>query len=273
MKVIRRCAGPLGEIVIWENAANGSRMYLEGEIFQSHSTPAGDSQFTYVKMMEAFLAPPGDILVLGCGGGNIATMLARSGKTVTVVDHSPDSFDIARDYFGMPDDIPCVVEDFRTYLAAETRRFDGIAIDVGGPGFRFAEQFDSATCRAIRDRLAPGGRIIMNMLVANDFDRAPDQIGSDLSDDRLAAWIFDQPGFFNRNALIACLPRQGEGASQREVADLCRTDGTDWTPRHPRRRSNKAPPNAIDRGAVDQPAPAGLSPTSPVSAGPDHGTS
>ncbi len=246
MKVIGRYQGRLGEIVIWENQANGTRFYLEGDIFQSHATPTGESQFTYVKMMESFLGRSTNVLLLGCGGGNLATMLARSGKTVTVVDHNPGSFDIAREYFGMPDAIPCIIEDFRTYLPTETQQFDGIAIDVGGPGFCFEEQFDSATCDLIKDRLKPGGRIIMNMLVGNDFDPAPDKIGAHLSDDHLGAWILDQPGFANRNALIACLAKQDPGARKRRVAEFCKTDEVNWTPRRPRRRSNGAQPVSIE---------------------------
>ena len=119
MKVIRRYRGRLGEIVIWENQTNGSRFYFEGNIFQSHSCPAGDSQFTYVKMMAEFLNKASKVLVLGCGGGNLATMLARAGQYVTVVDHNATSFAIAREYFGMPADIPCITDDFRRYLLAE----------------------------------------------------------------------------------------------------------------------------------------------------------
>jgi SAM-dependent methyltransferase len=149
-------------------------------------------------MMEHFLAPQADILTLGCGGGNLATMLARSGKSVIVVDHNAASIDIARQFFGMPQDIPCIVEDFRTFLASCNRQFGGIAIDVGGPGFCFEEQFDEETCRHIARALAPGGRAIMNVLVGNDLDGATDVIASLLSGegrDRLgfrSTWL-DQP--------------------------------------------------------------------------------
>jgi len=129
-------------------------------------------------MMEAFLGDAKNVLLLGCGGGNLATMLARSGKRVTVVDHNPLSFELAKRYFGMPKEIVCVAENFKEYLAAETRNFDGIAIDVGGPGFCYEEQFDPATCHSITTRLSPGGRAILNMVVATDFDAAPDLIGA-----------------------------------------------------------------------------------------------
>ncbi len=167
------------------------------------------------------------VLVLGCGGGNLATMLARSGKSVVVVDYNPISFDLAREFFGMPKDIPCIIEDFQEYLTAETRRFDGIAIDVGGPGFCYEEQFDPVTCRSIANRLNSGGRVIMNMLAGSDYDAAPDKIGSDLSADRLSAWIFE--------------PKMRRTANKHQVSALRRTDGERWTLRRPRR------PSHIDR--------------------------
>lgn len=240
MKVIARYNGLLGEIRIWENERDGSRMYLEGDIFQSASTQSGESQFPYVKMMEYFLAPQADILALGCGGGNLATMLARSGKSVTVVDHNAASIDIARQFFGMPQDIPCIVEDFRTFLASCNRQFEGIAVDVGGPGFCFEQQFDEETCRHIARVLAPGGWMIMNMLVGNDFDGATDAIASLLSGEGRTCWILDQPGFTNRNALVACLPQSRKEVNRRRVAKLCSADAS-WMVRRPRLRRRRNP--------------------------------
>lgn len=241
MRVIGRYKGILGEIAIWESEKTGDRLYREGEIFQSQSSATGESRLPYVKMMEGFLDDTKSVLVLGCGGGNLATMLARSGKDVIVVDYNPISFDLAREFFGMPKEIPCIIEDFQQYLTVETRCFDGIAIDVGGPGFCYEEQFDPATCRSIANRLNSGGRMIMNMLVGSDYDAAPDKIGRDLSADRLSAWIFDQPGLSNRNVLIAGLPKMRRAANKRQVSALRRTDGERWTLRRPRR------PSHIDR--------------------------
>ena len=50
-----------------------------------------------------------DVLMIGCGGGTLATMLARSHVAVTVVDLHKLSFEIARKYFHLPDDsdLPC----------------------------------------------------------------------------------------------------------------------------------------------------------------------
>jgi spermidine synthase len=246
LKILGRYKGKLGDIAIWESERTGDRLYREGEFFQSQSSAAGESRLPYVKMMEAFLGDAKNVLLLGCGGGNLATMLARSGKSVTVVDHNPVSFDLAKRFFGMPKKISCIVEDFKEYLVAETRSFDGIAIDVGGPGFCYEEQFDPATCHSITARLKPGGRAILNMLVATDFDAAPDLIASDLSEGHMSSWIFDQPGVLNRNVLVACLPKARGAVNKRCMTDFSTTTGQLWALRRARRPSHNSKPVVID---------------------------
>lgn len=237
MKILVRCRGNLGEITIWEDEADGARYYLEGDIFQSHGTASGQSRLDYVKVMEAFLRRAQDVLVLGCGGGNLATMLTNRGKQTTVVDFNPTSFEIAREYFGMPKHVRCVADDFRNYLLAEPRSFDAIAIDVGGPGFNFEEQFDLPTCRSIRSRLQGGGRVIINVLVGSDFDAVADKIGCYLSAEFAESWIVDRPGAVHRNALILSSVGQSNDSIERELNGLCSIGPVPWTPRRPRGRS------------------------------------
>jgi hypothetical protein len=146
--------------------------------------------------------------MLGCGGGTLATRLARLGKRLTIVDNNPISFVIAHKFFGLPDDLPCMVSDFRKFIYDDDALYDGIAIDVGGPGFQFNDEFDTETCDAIRARLAPGGRIVMNVTVMNDIDPIPDRIAARLAGDRLRIWIVDEQGILDRNAVIACLPEK-----------------------------------------------------------------
>src|SRR5260370_15129725 len=133
LKILGKYKGKLGEIAIWESERTGDRFYREGEIFQSQSSAAGESRLPYVKMMERFLSDANSVLLLGCGGGNLATMLARQGVSVAVVDHNPLSFDLAKHFFGLPKEIPCIVEDVKEHLLTETRRCGGIGIDVAGP--------------------------------------------------------------------------------------------------------------------------------------------
>jgi spermidine synthase len=208
VRLLGRYQGRNGEIEIVECSDDGTRIYFEEGVRQSQATPDGESVFTYVKLMDELLYGSTNILVLGCGGGNLATRLARLGKKLTIVDNNPISFMIALRYFGLPDDLSCMVSDFRKFIYDDTALYDGIAIDVGGPGFRFNDEFDVETCDAIRARLAPGGRIVMNVMVTNDIDPTPDRIAARLAGDSLRVWIVDEQGIEDRNAIIACMPER-----------------------------------------------------------------
>lgn len=208
VRLLGRYQGRSGEIEIVECSWDGTRIYFEEGVRQSQATPDGESVFTYVKLMDELLHRAGNILVLGCGGGNLATRLARLGKQLTIVDNNPISFVIAQKFFGLPDDLHCMVSDFRKFIFQDDALYDGIAIDIGGPGFRFNEEFDVETCDAIRARLAPGGRIVMNVTVLNDIDPLPDRIAARLAGDSMRIWIVDEQGIEDRNAIIACLPER-----------------------------------------------------------------
>ena len=208
VRLLGRYQGRNGAIEIVECSADGTRIYFEEGIRQSQATPDGESVFSYVKLMDELLHCATNILVLGCGGGNLATRLARLGKNLTIVDNNPVSFVIAQRYFGLPDGLPLIVSDFRKFVFDDDQFYDGIAIDVGGPDFCFDAEFDLETCDAIRARLAPGGRIVMNVLVANDIDQMSDRIAARFAGDRLRAWIIDEPGVQDRNAIIACVPER-----------------------------------------------------------------
>lgn len=208
MKLLGRFQGRNGKIEIVECSWDGTRVYFEEGVRQSQATPDGESVFTYVKLMDELLRRSKHILVLGCGGGNLATRLSRLGKGLTIVDINPISFVLAHRFFDLPDELPCIVSDFRKFVFDDREYYDGIAIDVGGPGFRSTEEFDVETCDAIRARLAPGGRIVMNVMVANDIDPTPDRIAARLAGEELRAWIVDEQFIEDRNAVIACVPEK-----------------------------------------------------------------
>jgi spermidine synthase len=155
VRLLGRYQGRNGEIEIVECSWDGTRIYFEEGVRQSQATPDGESVFTYVKLMEELLSRSKKVLMLGCGGGTLATRLARLGKRLTIVDNNPISFVIAHKFFGLPDDLPCMVSDFRKFIYDDDTLYDGIAIDVGGPGFQFNDEFDDETCEQdIEDRNA-----------------------------------------------------------------------------------------------------------------------
>ena len=235
MRLLGRYQGKCGQIEVVEFKKDGSRLYFEEGVHQSKAAPGGESQYSYVKLMDALLEPAINVLVLGCGGGTLGTMLSRRGKRVTIVDHNPISFVIARRFFALPAAVTCAVADFRAFLQDCATTYDGIAIDIGGPGFCFGDEFDAQTCDAIRAALAPHGRMTMNMLVDHDFDPAPDRIAKRLAGEALQATIFDEPGLPSRNAVIACAPER-RLSEERRLLDLIRSDTEAWLARRPRLR-------------------------------------
>jgi spermidine synthase len=236
LKLLGRYQGRNGEIEILECSWDGTRVYFEEGVRQSQATPDGESVFTYVKLMDEPLYRAKNILVLGCGGGNLATRLARLGKRLTIVDSNRISFVIAQKFFGLPNDLPCMVSDFRKFIYEDDALYDGIAIDIGGPDFQFDNEFDVETCDAIRARLAPGGRIVMNALVTNDIDPTPDRIAARLAGDSLRVWIVDEQGIQDRNAVIACMPEKQINA-RFALKDIMRSNHEQWSIRRGRLRS------------------------------------
>ena len=114
VNLLGRYQGRNGQIEIVECSWDGTRVYFEEGVRQSQATPGhGESVFTYVKLMDELLSRSEQILVLGCGGGNLATRLSRLGKRLTIVDNNPISFVLAQKFFDLPDELPCIVSDFR----------------------------------------------------------------------------------------------------------------------------------------------------------------
>lgn len=221
-----------GEIAIYEDR-RGGRVYLEGSAIQTYADPDGTSLLSYVRLMADVLAPCKEVLVLGCAGGSLATMLHRSGKRVTVVDNNPESFRIARQYFGMAPAIRCVAADFRDCLGALTTRFDGIAVDIGGPTVAFQNLFDAPTCKAMCKRLGPNGRLAMNLIIPEAADTLADHIASGFMGEGAGLWIYDQIGERDFNAVLVRMPPD-EHHFLRDEAYGTALDNVPWTRRPPR---------------------------------------
>src|ERR1700749_3248712 len=93
------------EPVIEQNNISGRVSYwFDGE-HQSVADKNGVSLADYIHAMYGFLRQTRarDVLMIGCGGGTLATMLSRDGVTVTVVDIDARSFKLAKRFFNLPE--------------------------------------------------------------------------------------------------------------------------------------------------------------------------
>jgi len=193
------------DFVVEQNNATGTVSYWEAGENQSVADENGISLADYIHAMYFFIrkAKARRVLMIGCGGGTLATMLTRTGAQVTVVDVSARSFEIARRYFALPASIACHVADGRAFLERSPVRYDAIALDAYD-GDTIPAQFLTADFFALaRSRLsARGGVFAMNIMVADDHDPTPDRIGRAAQKSFRHVRLLDSDGWIDRNAVL-----------------------------------------------------------------------
>jgi len=240
MHLLARFKGPNGEIRVLEDPVTGARLYEEGRVAQSRVLPGGEADVLYICLMASLLTGSPAALLLGCGGGSLASMLCRRGSRVAVVEVNPISFQLARTFFWMPNGIECITADVRAFARRNARTFDAIGIDVGGPRFSYPNVLDQPTIARIRRTLCEEGRIAVNISLDAPDDPVPGVIADRLAAADLEVWAFtEHPGSEEINTVIL-----GSASSEAPSA-LASIAGDSWSlaqlsPRLGRRRRAQA---------------------------------
>jgi cyclopropane fatty-acyl-phospholipid synthase-like methyltransferase len=191
---------------IVQDSLTGKVSYWQKEYHQSAADAHGVSTADYIHAMYFFLmqAQARDVLMIGCGGGTLATMLARSNVAVTVVDLHKLSFDIARKYFQLHNDVICHVDDGIAYLKTNRRCHDAIVLDAFGEGGMPADFMQPDFFKLARARLKPRNSLfLMNVIVDDDDDRTPDILVRAMHAHWGRVRLLDTDGWVDRNAVIA----------------------------------------------------------------------
>ena len=231
---MRRSPAP-GHVIVQDNRT-GKVSYWQKEYHQSAADGRGISTADYIHAMYFFLRQvrAKDVLMIGCGGGTLATMLHRSGVKVTVVDLHKLSFEIARDYFHMPREIPCHVADGIAYLKKHRARHDALVLDAFGEGGMPAKFMRPEFFKLAKSRLRPRNSLfLMNVIVADDDDPTPDNLVRTLRRLWPRVRLLDTDGWVDRNAVIAAgavtkltkprilmAPKPGAAKMRRQLAIL-----------------------------------------------------
>jgi spermidine synthase len=123
----------------------------------------------YLAAMSHLYHPKAErFLMLGLGCGILATTLTRMGKDVTAVEIEPEIYRAARRYFGLPEAVHVALEDARTFLAFDRNQYDVVVLDAyageNSPWYLVTRE----GLMAVRERLAPGGRMVINVLTHAD---------------------------------------------------------------------------------------------------------
>jgi SAM-dependent methyltransferase len=143
----------------------------------------------------------GDVLVIGCGGGTLGTMLSTAGARVTMVDVDPVSFKLARQYFRLPRAVRCHVGDGLVFMQAPPRRYDTVIVDAFLGEDIPHHLTGTSLAAAARRCLRPRGIVLVNVCLARSSDRRADRVAAVFSADGWRVRLLDAPGG-ERNAIV-----------------------------------------------------------------------
>jgi spermidine synthase len=145
--------------------------------------------------------PAPKILMIGCAGGTLGTMLARAGRDVTIVDIDPVSFRLAQRYFGLPSTVTCHVGDGLAFIRGTRRKFDALIVDAFIGESMPDHMKGAAFYAAIRRCLNKDGLALVNVCLDTKKDRAADIIAAGFAANDWPVRLLDSPGA-ERNAIV-----------------------------------------------------------------------
>lgn len=209
MAILKQIKTPFGKIRITRDR-DGTLAYFQNGCFHSQANANGVSICAYVHVLYQIIIQkqwrsktPKRVLMIGCAGGTLATMLVRAGCEVTVVDINPAAFDIARDYFRMPAQVTCIGQNGLTYIRTTTQRYHAVVVDVFSSenavprGFATQGFFSAAKSVLIR-----GGILMQNIMIKNAQDKRADKFARAMHMAGMQVRLWCWPKEQNHNALV-----------------------------------------------------------------------
>jgi spermidine synthase len=194
-----------GEIAIVQDNRSGRMSYWQASDHHSMADNFGVSLAPYIHALFGLLRQkrPRRVLIIGCGGGSLATMLSREGISVTLLDVDPRSFAIARRYFHMPPSVECHLTDGARFLCRNSVRYDAIVLDAFIKG-RIPGHFLTPTFhRLAKTRLRRGGIVLVNMVIRGDDDPLFATMAKAIAPVWRYTRLLDLKSFSNRNVIAA----------------------------------------------------------------------
>jgi predicted O-methyltransferase YrrM len=141
------------------------------------------------------------VLMIGCGGGTLGTMLARAGRRVSIVEIDPVSFTVAKRYFGLPRNIECHVGDGLAFMQKTRRHFDVLIVDAFRGEKIPAHMKGAAFFEATRRCLRKDGLALVNVCLERKSDPTADRIAAGFKEMGWPVRVLDSPGG-ERNAIV-----------------------------------------------------------------------
>ncbi|ANP45342.1 SAM-dependent methyltransferase [Candidatus Viadribacter manganicus] len=161
---LTRRDGMFGPIRVLERQSDGARLYCINGSIQTLMLPDGVSAFGYVHAAKILAAHAHNVLIIGGGGGSLATMLARQGANVTVLDVDPAAEAIARDYFNLHESVHWLTTDPIAFVEDCTSTFDAVIIDACDSEGLVSPFNKPQIIANILAKACPSGSLIVNIV-------------------------------------------------------------------------------------------------------------
>jgi len=171
-KYIYRSEGILGQITVFESTEPTTgeivRLLMINQITQTYvgmtNPPVSHLNYTHRIATLAGLKPAGSrVLLIGMGGGSVATELKKTGFQLDIVEIDPRMFRIAKEYFAFdPGGVREFVDDGRHFIQSVTDKYDMVVIDVLNGEVQPHHMFTQESCRELKNILSPDGLILIN---------------------------------------------------------------------------------------------------------------
>jgi spermidine synthase len=164
---------PYAEIRVVED--KGTRyMLIDGGTHTIVDADTGESLFPYVDVLDItklFFEEPGDMVLVGLGGGSVVQRFARDEWTVDVVEIDPVVAHVAREYFGLEEGEAAVhIMDGRRYFRVTDKSYDLVVMDAFGSSSIPFHLVTREAFALVRSRLREDGILAMNIEAASWHD-------------------------------------------------------------------------------------------------------
>jgi spermidine synthase len=125
------------------------------------------SYFPYVDVLDlvkGILDEPGDMLLVGLGGGSVAKSFGRDGWHVDAVEIDPTVVRLATSYFGLESREADIFQmDGRQYLITNETQYDLVVLDAFGSSSIPFHLVTREAFELAKHRMRPGGILAMNV--------------------------------------------------------------------------------------------------------------
>lgn len=170
--VTARIPSSYGDLVVSDY--RGARyLFLNGVQQGSLIGDVSHARYAYgLERLATAKGMPKKVLIWGLGAGVFARALAEEGVDVTVIEIDPMSEKVARQYFGLPASVKVIIGDARTETVLLAEKYDVIILDAFSGDTPPFHLLTREAFQSLRDRLAPKGLIVANIVGGFEGTRA-----------------------------------------------------------------------------------------------------